>query len=53
MDAPSKKADTAFTPASSPDDLVEDLDVRITDEEKDRVKGGRIADDTFLKFEPK
>jgi hypothetical protein len=48
MVAPSKKADTASTPASSPDDLVKDLDVRITDEEKDRVKGG--ASDIFAKL---
>ena len=50
MDAPSKKADTASTPASSPDDLVKDLDVKITDEEQGGVKGGRIAGDVFLKL---
>lgn len=50
MDAPSKKADTTATPSSSPDDLVEDLDVRIVEEDKDSVKGGRIASDVFLKI---
>ena len=48
MDAPSKKTDTASTPASSPDDLIKDLDVRITEEEKDSVKGGRY--DIFAKI---
>ena len=44
----SKKANTASTPASSPDDLVKDLDARITEEEKDNVKGG--AADIFAKL---
>ena len=48
MDAPSKQADTTPTPASSPDDLVKDLDVRITEEEKGEVKGGRA--DIFVKL---
>ena len=48
MTAPSKKADTSSTPASSPDDLVKDLDVRITEEEKQAVKGGRA--DIFAKL---
>ena len=48
MDAPSKHTDTASTPASSPDDLVKDLDARITEEEKNEVKGG--AADIFAKL---
>ena len=48
MTAPEKKADAAFTPASSPDDLVKELDVRISEEDKDGVKGGRA--DIFAKL---
>jgi hypothetical protein len=50
MDADSKKADATPTPASSPDDLVKDLDARITEEEKGEVKGGRIGSDIFAKL---
>jgi hypothetical protein len=47
---PDKKnsENAASTPASAPDDLVKDLDIKVTDEDQSKVKGG--AADIFAKL---